>query len=174
MSQAAVAITFSKEQEQILRIAGVMLHAGLPPRFVQRALEMAFEYEGAYDLLTLWIEESSAEERANIIADLEEQITDLRDYELSERGAAKPKARPKINFDDIPAIGQDIVAFKKRLRGVVDSNGGVAHLAAKTGMSEPSLYRFFNSASIPRKTTLYKIANALDIEEKDIAVKYSK
>jgi hypothetical protein len=174
MSQAAVATAYSKEQEQSLRIAGEMLHAGLPPRFVQRALEMAFEYEGAFDLMALWAEEPSPEERANIIADLDEQITDLRDHELNEGGTPKPKVRPKINFDDIPDIGKNIVAFKKRLRAIVDSNGGVVLLSEKTGMSEPSLYRFFSSASIPRKTTLYKIANALDLEEKDIALEYTK
>lgn len=159
--------TEQKHHREIYEIAASMIQAGLPPKFVQRAQNLAIEYEGAYDLMVLWHEESETEERGKIIADLEEHIDDKRD-----NNHGKILIRPKIDFDDIKDIAENTIAFKAKLRTIVDSNGGVPELSKRTGMAEPSLYRFFSSASIPRKTTLYKIANALGLEEKDIVNDY--
>lgn len=169
MTQNIPLTTDPKNHERVYRIAAEMIHKGLPPKFVQRAQTLALEYEGAFDLMVLWNEEADDEEKKKIICDLEEHIEDIRDH-VQE----KTRTRPKINFDDIATIGKDILQFKKRLRAIVDSNGGVPALSQKIGMSEPSLYRFFNSPSIPRRTTLYRIANALELEEKDIATEYIK
>ncbi|WP_407890448.1 helix-turn-helix domain-containing protein [Scytonema sp. NUACC26] len=46
-------------------------------------------------------------------------------------------------------------------------------LSEKTGIPEPSLSRFFNSASMPHRTTLYKIANALKLTESQILSKWA-
>lgn len=52
-------------------------------------------------------------------------------------------------------------AHKQRLCDLIDKHGGVSDVARKTGIPQPSLSRMLNSGSMPRKSTLYKIANAL-------------
>lgn len=59
--------------------------------------------------------------------------------------------------------------FKNRLRQAVDAWGGINKLARETSIPQPSLSRFFATASMPRRTTLYKIARALELSERDIA-----
>jgi transcriptional regulator with XRE-family HTH domain len=56
----------------------------------------------------------------------------------------------------------------------VDQNGGIKHLAELTGISQPSLSRFFNSATMPRRATLQKIARALKLSQVQIAREWSR
>lgn len=51
----------------------------------------------------------------------------------------------------------------------VDKNGGLKKLAELTEIPQPSLSRFFGSATMPRRTTLLKIARALNLSQIEIA-----
>jgi len=51
---------------------------------------------------------------------------------------------------------------------LIDQHGGVSEVARKSGIPQPSLSRMLNSGSMSRRSTLYKIANALDLPEKDL------
>lgn len=164
--------TDRKHYEQIHDITEKMLKCNLPVNFVERARRLAIDFEGGFDLLLLWSDATDQAERDEIVADIQDEIDEMRD-DKGQHGN-RPLKRPKINFDDIEDMGISIIDFKKRLRRIVDNWGGVPKLAEAIDMSPPSLYRFFNSPSIPRKTTLYKIANALDLDEKDIAFEYTK
>jgi transcriptional regulator with XRE-family HTH domain len=44
----------------------------------------------------------------------------------------------------------------------------VSEVARKSGIPQPSLSRILSSGSMPRRSTLYKIANALGLSEKEI------
>ena len=66
------------------------------------------------------------------------------------------------------------LAFKTKLRDVVDKNGGVSDVARLTGIPQPSLSRMLNSPSMPRRTTLYRIANALGLSEGDIVTDWAR
>ena len=58
--------------------------------------------------------------------------------------------------------------FKAHLKTVVDKWGGVTKLAKETGIPQPTISRFFSSSSMPRRTTLYKIAEAFNLSEEEI------
>lgn len=51
-----------------------MLSSGLCTDFVEKVLVRAKYYEGVYDLMVLWSEENTLEERERIIIDLTEEI----------------------------------------------------------------------------------------------------
>jgi transcriptional regulator with XRE-family HTH domain len=57
----------------------------------------------------------------------------------------------------------DIAAWKTRLRHLVEARGGVSVVAKRAGMRQPSLSRLLNSASVPRSSTVHRLARALDI-----------
>lgn len=74
----------------------------------------------------------------------------------------------------INQVIDDVVSFKARLRAEVDRQGGINELARRTGIPQPSLSRFFTSSSMPRRTTLYKIAKALNLPESSIGFKWMR
>jgi DNA-binding phage protein len=112
--------------------------------------------------MVLWLEADSEVDRNEVVADIQEEI------DIKSEAPKKPLKKPYIKYDDLDAISQDVMKFKNALRKVVDRNGGIGNLAEKSGIPQPSLSRFFASASLPRHTTLYKIAEALNLEEKEI------
>jgi DNA-binding phage protein len=67
-----------------------------------------------------------------------------------------------------------VVAEKARLRQIIDKHGGVSAVAKKSGIPQPSLSRMLGSASIPRRSTLYKIANALGLSEAEIVTEWTR
>ncbi|MEX1099389.1 MAG: helix-turn-helix transcriptional regulator, partial [Bacteriovoracaceae bacterium] len=71
-------------------------------------------------------------------------------------------------YSDLDLIAKNVTGFKAHLKTLVDQWGGVTKLAKATGIPQPSLSRFFNTGSMPRRTTLYKIADALNLSEKEI------
>ena len=85
-----------------------------------------------------------------------------------EEQPKKPTKKPYIRYTDLDLIAKDVMGFKAHLKTVVDQWGGVTKLAKKTGIPHPSLSRFFSAASMPRRTTLYKIAEAMNLSEKEI------
>lgn len=59
----------TKEQRiRLYEIADSMRRHGLNSVFVEKAVEFAECYEGAFDLFSLWAEESEENERNNIVS----------------------------------------------------------------------------------------------------------
>jgi DNA-binding phage protein len=158
-----IVLTTTPEQKvEVHKIAAKMAESGLSAEFVSKAADLALIYEGAFDLMVLWSEEEDKSERTQIVADLQDEI-DSHVEVLSE-----PIKKPKIEFKDLDSVAKKIIDFKKKLRDKVDRWGGISKLARVTGIPQPSLSRFFQTASMPRKTTLYRIADALELSEKEI------
>ena len=160
--------TTAAQKVRVYEIAALMKQAGLEDIFIAGVVEMASEYEGTYDLMELWASEEEEEERDAIIADLQDEVDTFIEQ------VRKPKKKPYVSFDDLEVIGQDVISSKAELRKKVDQWGGVTKLAKVTGIPQPSLSRFFNSAAMPRRTTLYKIADAIGLSEKDIASEWTQ
>jgi DNA-binding phage protein len=154
--------TSPEQKIKVYEIAISMKGMGLTANFITDCVKLAEEYEGAHDLMVLWSETLSREERDELIADLQDEL------DIHQELPKKPTKKPYVRFDDLDAIGKNIEGFKKNLRRLVDRHGGITELAKKTGIPQPSLSRFFNSHSMPRRTTLYKIADALGLSENEI------
>lgn len=154
--------TTPAQKVRVYQIAALMKQAGLSDTFIAGVVDMAAEYEGTYDLMELWASEENSQEREDILSDLQEEVD-----AFLER-PKKPTKKPYISFSDLDSIGGDVVKFKKELRKKVDQWGGISKLAKATGIPQPSLSRFFNSATMPRRTTLFRIAEAIGLPEKDI------
>ena len=155
--------TTSEQQVRLYEIAAQMSKAGLTAPFIAAAVELACVSEGLYELFVLWEQlDGDPVERAQVIADLQEAIDE------SEESAPRVVQRAKVSYDELDEIGKKVLAFKAKLRRKVDKWGGITKLAEVTGMPQPSLSRFFSSASMPRRTTLYKIARAMDLPDKEI------
>lgn len=151
---------------ELIEIGHQMNQAGLSENFVADAVRVAFEYEGVYDLMKIWAEEADADERNEIVADIQDMID-----ECSQKGKVEGTY---IRFDDLEQIAKHIRIFKDSLRMVVETKGGIKKLATLTGIPQPSLSRFFNSSTIPRRITLLKIARALGLSQIQIATEWTR
>lgn len=158
----------SNKNLHVLDILNEMRHSGLESAFICLLMEHCLRYEGIRDLMELWFVETDPCERDKIIADLQESLEDIVD------APSKPEERPYLKFKELGAVASDILAFKKQLRAEVDRQGGICELARKTGIPQPSLSRFFTSNSMPRRTTIYKIAKALNLSESSVGFKWSR
>lgn len=158
----SIFITSDEQKVRVYEIAAQMKKMGLSAHFIASCVEQALEYEGTHDLMVLWSEADTELERNEVVADLQDEV------DLKAEAPKKPVKKPYVKFDDLEAIAKDVVKFKNALRKIVDRHGGITLLAEKSGLSQPSLSRFFNSASMPRRATLYKIAEALNLNEKEI------
>lgn len=154
--------TTPAQKVRVAQIASMMKAQGLHDEFIASLIDFASEYEAAYNLMEMWASEESLEDKDAIIADLQDEIEDF------QSAPKKPTKKPYIKFDDLEAIAKDVLGFKQHLKTLVDQWGGITKLARETGIPQPSLSRFFNSAHMPRRTTIYKIANALGLSEKEI------
>lgn len=157
MSSAVAA----EHQVELFEIGTKMNRAGLPADFVASAVRCAMDFEGVYDLMILWRDEKDKKERQEIIADIQDMIDDCAQSEKKEA--------VYIRFDDLETIAKDIRKFKNELLMLVNERGGITKLAELTGIPQPSLSRFFNSSSMPRRTTLLKIAKVLELDAVQIA-----
>lgn len=156
----------SDARVQIIEIGHKMNSAGLPKDFIAAAVETAFEFEGVYDLLKMWADEKDKEERDATVADIQDMIDECSQKEKVDG--------VYVRFDDLDQIAKNVRAFKDSLRLIVDQQGGIGKLADLTGIPQPSLSRFFGSASIPRRATLLKIAKALGLSQIQIATEWSR
>jgi hypothetical protein len=138
----------------------------LSVNFIAAAVRTAMEFEGVYDLMKMWEAEDDHSERVEIIADIQDMIDDCSETESGEV--------PYIKFTDLDKIAHDVQKFKDNLRVIVDQKGGIGELSKLTGIPQPSLSRFFASASMPRRTTLLKIARALKLDAVAIATEWSR
>jgi DNA-binding phage protein len=153
-------------QVELFAIAVEMKKSGLADAFIVNAVRIALNLNGASDLMHLWAKESDNEERDEIIADLQDLI------DASEQ---KNKVEEMyIKFNDLESISKDIRGFKDTLYQEVVKRGGVSKLSELTGIPQPSLSRFFNSNSMPRRSTVLAIAKALDLSGIAMDVKWSK
>jgi DNA-binding phage protein len=141
-----------------------MKEAALPDEFIAESVRAAYANEGVRELMFLWAQ-SDAEERDAICADIQDLLDDMEEAPVRQ---ATPRKRPRVSFDDLDEVLTQVKAHKERLRNLIDKHGGVSEVARKSGIPQPSLSRMLNSGSMPRRATLYRIANALGLPEKDI------
>ncbi|MCB0343056.1 MAG: helix-turn-helix transcriptional regulator [Pseudobdellovibrionaceae bacterium] len=160
-------ITTDEQKVKIYTIAATMKQSGLSDRFISSAVRLAEYYEGVFDLFELWAEEEGSQEKKSIIADIQEEIDEFREQ------PNEPLKKPYISYKDLEGISKDIRSYKDFLRSKVDKWGGITKLAAETGIPQPSLSRFFSSNSMPRRTTIYKIANALNLSEAEVIAEWA-
>jgi DNA-binding phage protein len=165
-------IPFTTTSEQKLKLAGFvvdMVKAGLDREFVINAAELARSDQGIYDLFEMWSEtESTPDERDQIVADIQDLLDDYRD------APSEPVRKPYIRFDQLDDVAKRVMVEKAGLRKLIDKHGGVSAVAQRSGIPQPSLSRMLNSPSIPRRSTLYRIANALDLPESDVAFEWTR
>ena len=164
-------IPFKTTPEQIMKLASIMVElqgAGLDATFIVAAFELAHTDQGVFDLMALWHEAADPKERDEIVADIQESIDDYGD------APASPVKKPYIKFEKLGDVAQQVMAKKAKLRDIIDRHGGVSAVAQKTGIPQPSLSRMLNSPSMPRRSTLYRIANALDLPESEIVSEWSR
>lgn len=152
--------TTPAQRVQLYQCASEMKNQGLSDEFIATAVRLGEYYEGIFDLFEIWLED--IENRDETIADIQEEIDEHQEQ------PTQPLHKPMIHFADLDRIAQDVVGFKKHLRNRVDQWGGISKLAKVTGIAQPSLSRFFNSASMPRRVTLYRIALAMKLSEADV------
>ena len=153
---------FSTTAAQKIRLAEIVVEMnrqGIPRDFIAAVDELARVDAGVFELADMWFE---GEDRDECLADLQDLVDEAEELPRA------PAAKPSIPFDELDDVGDRVVQFKKRLRDIVDRQGGVSAVAKKVGMPQPSLSRLLNSASMPRRTTLYRIANALGVPEAEI------
>lgn len=151
-------IPFETKPENVLDIFSIglrMRSSGLSPLFVASVAFMAIEYEGTYDLMVLWDRSKDGSNRDDILADLQDEVDGYIEASSQRVNASK------INFNELDQHVAKVVEFKQALRKLVNDWGGISKLAEATGIPQPSLSRFFSSASLPRRTTLCKIRDAL-------------
>lgn len=151
---------------ELIEIGSLMHKAKLPNAFVAAAVETAFSFEGVYDLMKMWSEEEDKKERAEIVADIQELINDCSQKDKIEG--------VYVRFDDLEKIAGNIRSFKDALLLKVNERGGITKLSELSGIPQPSLSRFFNSASVPQRATLLKIAKALSLSQVEIATEWSR
>ena len=154
--------TTNTQKVRLYQIASDMKGRGLSDSFIAGAVGLAEYYEGAYELFELWASEEESAEQNQIISDLQDEID-----EYAEQPKA-PVKKPYISFKDLDSIAQNVGGFKAHLKTIVDQWGGISKLSKETGIPQPSLSRFFKTSSMPRRTTIYKIADALNLSEKEI------
>jgi DNA-binding phage protein len=142
-------------------IANSMLATGISREFVASVIMLAFRYEGVYDLMVMWSTETDSELKDEIIADLQEEIDESSKIILPKHLEKKDY----LHFDNLDEIAKNVMAFKKNLKAEIERWGGVSKLAKETGIPQASLSRLLNSPSLPRRSTLEKIAKAMNLQE---------
>ncbi len=154
----------------LAHIAEKMLLEGLSQEFVFSLFPLAFHFEGVYGLMVMWSEEDDQELKNEIIADLQEEIDEEQGSEI-----VFPKHLEKedyLHFDNLEEIAKDVMEFKKHLKIEIERLGGISQLSKETGIPQSSLSRLLNSPSLPRRSTLAKIAKAMNLKESPLLSKW--
>lgn len=154
--------TSPAQKIKLYEIATLMKNSGLDDSFIANGVDIGLIYEGVFDLFELWAEEEDQTEKEAILADIQDEIDEYQDQ------PKKPFKQPYITYDDLQAIAENVESFKAHLKSKVDKWGGVTKLARETGMPQSSLSRFFNTSTMPRRATLYRIANAMKLPQREI------
>lgn len=156
----------NKKRFEIARIVFKMAEEGLSQDFIFQLFCLAEKYEGIFDLLSLWINETDQKEKDEIIADLQDEVEELQSSEII-------KPSKYLHFDNLDLIAKDVMEFKRSLRTEIERWGGISKLSKATGIPVPSLSRFLSTPSLPRRITLEKIARALNLRESDLLSKWA-
>ena len=165
---------FRTTDEQFVEASAVfvaMRESGLAVSFIRPVGELARHDQGIFELVMLWRDAHASgdiEERDAVVVDLQAHLDE------AEEAPAAPQQKPYIKFDKLPELAQQVAAYKIKLRDLIDKNGGVNAVAKKSGIPQPSLSRMLASAAMPRKTTLYKLANAMGLSEVDITTEWTR
>jgi DNA-binding phage protein len=162
---------FRTTPEQVLKLAAIvvaMQKARLPTQFIFDAQKVAQLDQGVFDLMEMWLAAKKQDDRDEVVADIQEVVEDYVE------APPQPLEKPRISFDELDKVASQVMDFKKKLRDLIDRHGGVSAVARKSGIPQPSLSRMLNSATMPRRTTLYRIANALDVSEAEIATEWTR
>lgn len=158
------------KDDSLMACVEAMRTAKLPSAFVLDAAMLARRDNAILGLMLLW-QTSDKEDRLEIEADLQDHIDDDRELPQASTG---PVEKPKIGYSHLGDVANSVAAFKAKLRDHIDQAGGVARVALLTGMPQPSLSRLLSSGSMPRRTTLYKIAKAIGLSESEIVSEWVK
>lgn len=154
--------------EEIYEIAPDWLkQKDLERDFLMTVLELARKETPFYKMLLLW-EESDLKDRKEILADLEDMVEEYHDRPLT------PVELPYIKMDKLASIADEVKKYKDFLRERVSRAGGVSVVAHKCKMAQPSLSRFLNTTSLPRKSTLEKLAKVLGLSQKEMGFEWTK
>ncbi len=145
-----------EQDVSLFSISHTMQKVGLPSEFISAAIRTALHYEGVADLIFLWNSESDINECNEIIADIQELIDDCNQPEKEEYRY--------IKLNDLEQVRHHIREFKDGLLKIVNDKGGISELSKITHIPQPSLSRFFNSNAMPRRRTLLKIADVLNLD----------
>ena len=145
------------EKLKLFPIAIKMKKSELSDEFIVSAVQVALEFEGVADLMNLWAAEDNGKERDQIVADIQDMIDACSQKEKQEE--------IYIKFNDLDAIAKNIRAFKDSLYQIVMDHGGINKLSELTGIPQPSLSRFFNSNTMPRRSTVLKISKVLNLDK---------
>lgn len=159
--------TTAEQRMELAQIVVEMQKAKLNTTFIDSASELARVDQGVFELMALW-DQAKAADRAEILADIQDSIDDYADAPQA------PQKKPDIRYEQLEDVASRVMAEKAKLRALIDKHGGVTAVATKTGIPQPSLSRMLNSVSIPRRTTLHKIATALKLSETDIAMEWTR
>ena len=143
-------------------IAGKMRESGLPDVFCAELIKLAPAYNSIFRMMTFW-EKADEDEKQEIVADLQEMIDDSKQ---------RYEERPLLRHRDVKGVVRTVREFKDQLAMEIEKHGGVTAVAKKVGMPQSSLSRLINSASMPRRLTLLKLAKALGLSEVEIATEY--
>ena len=150
----------------LFSISNKMKQSGLPPKFISMAIRTALQYEGVADLIFLWNDEADVNERNEIISDIQELIDDCNRNEQEEYRF--------IKLNDLESVSHNIREFKDGLLKIVNDKGGISALSKLTHIPQPSLSRFFNSNAMPRRRTLMKIAEVLNLDAVQINTSWAR
>ena len=153
-------------QVTLFKIALQMKKANFSDSFIASAIRTAFEFEGVADLLILWDKEQDKNEKSEIIADIQELIDECSQHEKL--------IYPYVKFNDLDAIAKDIRSFKDSLLIIINEKSSLKELSELTGIPQPSLSRFFNTNTMPRRSTLLKIAKALNLDSIKVSSKWMR
>lgn len=154
-----------KKQMHLYQIAIKMKKSALSEQFIVDAVRIASGSEGVFNLMQFWEDEKDKKERNEIVADIQDLIDDS-----SQKGIVE---KEYIRFNDLDSVARNIRAFKDSLLATVTERGGISQLAQLTGIPQPSLSRFFNTNTMPRRATLLKIAKALKLDKLKIEEKWT-
>ena len=147
-------------QNSVFATAQRMEERGLPRAFIVDVLRESLSSDGMYDLLLLWDEAPTEKDRQAVVADLADLLLDRE----------PPLEQPVIrNASDVERHMAAVGQWKHRLRQVIDRNGGVSQVARRAQMAQPSLSRLLRSTSIPRASTIKRLARALGLHTTEIA-----
>lgn len=150
----------TEDQRRLEAIAAEMSQQGLPSEFVSRALSAASSPEpGIIEMLFDWQTATEGEARDEIVADIQSMLF---------MSLTDPVAHAL--FADPDRVSASVVKLKQRLRPIVEQQGGIEAVSAKSGIPTAWFKRFFNSAAVPPQAALKKLRVALGLVRAEVAL----